>query len=205
MDTRLNCARMSGLTKSFTAVLFAINSHCLVFMLAKSQIMALSILKYHEHKHLQLLPQFSQQHSTLHGFESHNSENIRRTKATETAESLSETQSLIHCFTQCLLQAATVTVVLARDRDRVSVPVLAALEEVVATNGVAPALSRRVAPRTSGTRRVLSAALLMERTRLPRSRSSRPREGKVHGEAMEGRSRGEVVMRDQGLLFRQHN
>lgn len=35
LDTPLNCALMSGLTKSFTAVLFAINSHCLVFTLAK--------------------------------------------------------------------------------------------------------------------------------------------------------------------------
>lgn len=38
---------------------------------------------------LPLLPQFSQQHSTLHGFESHNSQNIRRTKSKETAKGLS--------------------------------------------------------------------------------------------------------------------
>lgn len=35
LDTSLNCAHMSGLTKSFPAVLFAINSHCLVFTLAE--------------------------------------------------------------------------------------------------------------------------------------------------------------------------
>lgn len=89
LDTPLDCAHISGLTKSFTAMLFAINSHCLVSMLAQSQIMVLSVLRPHEYKYLPVLPQLSQQHSTLHGFDSHNPANIRRAKVTETAKSFS--------------------------------------------------------------------------------------------------------------------
>lgn len=91
-----------------------------------------------------------------------------------TDSGLLETNSLNNYFPQCL-QAAMATVVLALVQDRAPVPGPAALEEMVGTSGVAPAVLHRVVLQMSGTRGVPSVgplvAMKMMQPRRGRSRS----------------------------------